>query len=110
MLTSRPAEIFSMKGKGSLAPGADGDVTLVDLEQSRVVDPAALASYSDYSLYEGWTLRGWPVRAILRGETIMQDGRVVGAGGMGVIWNDGGEGWPREAHPVPSREREGMRE
>ncbi|PNU03345.1 dihydroorotase [Novosphingobium guangzhouense] len=83
LLTSKPAEAFSMKGKGSLAPGADGDVTLVDLEQSRVVDPAALASYSDYSLYEGWTLRGWPVRAILRGETIMQDGKVTGAGGYG---------------------------
>ncbi|GAB7552781.1 hypothetical protein NRB_22870 [Novosphingobium sp. 11B] len=28
-------------------------------------------------------------------------------GGMGVIWNDGGEGWRREAHPCPSRKREG---
>lgn len=83
LLTSRPAEIFRLAGKGTLAPGADGDLTLVDLEQRRVVDPAELGSYSDYSLYEGWELRGWPRRAILRGKTIMHDGVITGEGGYG---------------------------
>jgi dihydropyrimidinase len=83
LLSSRPAEIFAMAGKGSLSPGADADVTLVDLTQERVVDPAALGSYSDYSLYEGQTFKGWPVRAILRGETIMRDAQIVGGAGYG---------------------------
>lgn len=83
VLTSRPAEIFGMKGKGSLAMGSDGDVTLVDLAREKVVDPAALGSYSDYSLYEGWSLKGWPVRTILRGRTIMDDGVITGEGGYG---------------------------
>lgn len=83
VLTKRPAEIFGMTGKGSLALGADADVTLVDLAREQVVDPAALGSYSDYSLYEGWRLKGWPVRTILRGRTIMHDGVIVGEGGYG---------------------------
>jgi dihydropyrimidinase len=83
LLAQRPAEIFAMKNKGSLAPGADADVTLVDLERVGTVDPAALGSYSDYSLYEGSALKGWPVRAILRGRTIMHDARIVGEGGYG---------------------------
>jgi dihydropyrimidinase len=83
LLTSRPAEIFAMAGKGSLAPGADADVTLVDLAQERIVDPAALGSYSDYSLYEGQSFKGWPVRAILRGKTIRHDAAIVGEGGYG---------------------------
>jgi dihydropyrimidinase len=83
VLTKRPAEIFGIKGKGSLTVGADGDVTLVDLAREKVVDPAALGSYSDYSLYEGWSFKGWPVRTILRGQTIMNEGVITGAGGYG---------------------------
>jgi dihydropyrimidinase len=83
LLTSSPARIFNLANKGTLEVGADADVTLVDLEESRVVDPVALGSYSDYSLYEGWTLKGWPHRAILRGQTIMHDGRITGLGGYG---------------------------
>lgn len=83
VLTKRPADVFGIKGKGSLAVGADGDVTLVDLKRRKVVDPTALGSYSDYSLYEGWSFKGWPVRTILRGQTIMRDGVITGAGGYG---------------------------
>ena len=40
-------------------------------------------SYSNYSLYDGWKSRAWPVATIVRGETVMQDGRMVGRGGWG---------------------------
>lgn len=83
LLTRRPAETFAMQGKGSLSPGADGDITLVDLNRDRTVVPDELGSYSDYSLYEGWSLKGWPVRTILRGQTIMHDCMITGEGGYG---------------------------
>lgn len=83
LLTSAPADIFGIANKGSLAIGADGDLTLVDLDRERVVKPEELGSYSDYSLYEGWTFRGWPTRTILRGQTIMHDGKITGARGYG---------------------------
>lgn len=83
LLCRAPAEIFELAGKGSLAPGADADITLVDLEQSREVRPEELGSWSDYSLYEGWTFKGWPRRTILRGKTIMNDGTITGEGGYG---------------------------
>ena len=44
---------------------------------------AELGSYSDYSLYDGWALKGWPVETILRGHTVMRDGRITGAPGLG---------------------------
>lgn len=83
LLTSAPAAAFGMRGKGSLAIGADADLTLVDLEQVREVRHEELGSYSDYSLYDGWTLKGWPRRTILRGKTIMHDGAITGSGGDG---------------------------
>ncbi|MGE0311740.1 MAG: dihydroorotase family protein [Lautropia sp.] len=84
VLTRAPADIFNLlPAKGTLDVGADADLTLVDLERRRVVDAAELGSYSDYSLYEGRELRGWPVRTIVRGEVVMDEGRIVGAPGHG---------------------------
>lgn len=84
LLTQRPAEIFNLDpDKGSLQIGAHADLTLVDLNKVRTVKAEELGSYSDYSLYDGWDLKGWPVRTIVRGETVMQDGKIVGKPGYG---------------------------
>jgi len=84
LLTSAPADIFNLAPrKGRIAVGADADLTLVDLERVRTVRAAELGSYSDYSLYDGWALKGWPVRTIVRGATVMDDGKIVGAPGYG---------------------------
>jgi dihydropyrimidinase len=42
-----------------------------------------LGGLSDFSLWDGWTLRGWPVMTILRGEVIMENGKVTGKQGFG---------------------------
>ena len=47
------------------------------------VRAAEFGSYSDYSLYDGWRLRGWPRRTIVRGVTVMRDGEIVAPGGTG---------------------------
>jgi len=84
VLTSGPAGIFDIApAKGDIAVGADADLTLVDLERERVVNHAELGSYSDYSLYDGWKLKGWPVATIVRGSPVMEEGRIVGAPGYG---------------------------
>ncbi|MFZ9505879.1 MAG: dihydroorotase [Burkholderiaceae bacterium] len=92
-VTSGPARIFDLAPvKGSLARGADADFTLVDLERERTVRADELGSYSDYSLYDGWTFKGWPVRTIVRGVTVMDEGRITGAGGHGeYLWRRIGE-------------------
>ena len=63
--------------------GMDADFALVDLGLTRRVVAAELGSYSDYSLYDGWELTGWPVATILRGTPVMQRGRIVGPPGLG---------------------------
>ena len=84
VLASGPAKIFDLEPvKGRIAPGSDADFTLVDLNRERAVIPAQLGSYSDYSLYENQVLKGWPVRTIVRGVTVMDEHKIVGAGGHG---------------------------
>jgi dihydropyrimidinase len=83
-LTAAPARIFQIaERKGYIRPGHDGDLTIVDLDLERAVVPSELGSYSDYSLYEGWKFRGWPVQTIVRGETVMNAGKLVGKPGWG---------------------------
>lgn len=83
LLAATPARIFGLGGKGDIKPGFDADLTIVDLDRVREVRSAELGSFSDYSLYDGWQFTGWPVMTIVRGETVMTDGAIVGAPGFG---------------------------
>jgi dihydropyrimidinase len=72
------ARIFGMyPKKGTIQPGSDADLTIVDLNLEKTVTPELLQSYSDYTIYDGWKLRGWPIMTIVRGKIIMEDGQVV---------------------------------
>ena len=66
--TSRnPARIYGVyPQKGDIRPGTDADLALVDLETEKRVRPEKLHSFSDFSLYEGDVLKGWP-KAIIKG-------------------------------------------
>jgi dihydropyrimidinase len=84
LVAANPARIFGIDNrKGALWPGMDADITLVNLNLERVVRHEDLLSYSDYSIYDGWTFKGWAVETILRGKTVMQDGKLTGTPGDG---------------------------
>jgi dihydropyrimidinase len=72
------ARIFGMyPRKGTIQPGSDADLTIIDLDLEQKVTPELLKSYSDYSIYDGQKLRGWPVNTIVRGIVVMEDGQVI---------------------------------
>jgi dihydropyrimidinase len=71
------ARIFGMyPKKGTIQQESDADLTIVDLDLQQKVTPDLLQSYSDYTIYDGWTLKGWPILTMVRGEVIMENGRV----------------------------------
>jgi len=63
--------------KGALAPGSDADVVLIDPAISRTLTKDDF-HVSDYSPWEGWDVRGWPVTTLLRGKVIVENGRLHG--------------------------------
>ncbi|GIW07937.1 MAG: dihydroorotase-like protein [Dehalococcoidia bacterium] len=91
LTATAPARLFGLSpAKGSIRIGADADLVVVDLDREQVADAALFLSDADYSLYDGWTLKGWPVMTILRGQVVMRDGAVVGTPGGGRYLHRGG--------------------
>jgi len=78
VLSRNAARIYRIANKGTLAVGYDADITVVDPDLERAVDPSRLESFADYSPYEGTKLRGWPVATYVRGREIMSDGAITG--------------------------------
>jgi dihydroorotase len=66
LMALNPARILGLK-KGTLAIGADADITVIDPEAVRTVDPARFASRSRNTPFGGWKLRGWPVITLVGG-------------------------------------------
>jgi dihydroorotase len=68
-LTAKPARVLSLRGKGTLEPGADADVTLIDPNDDWVIDVDAFRSQSRNCPFHGKPVRGRAVRTIVGGRT-----------------------------------------
>lgn len=84
LTSTKPAKVFGLyPRKGAMQPGSDADLVVVDLAREETIDPTRLGSFADYSLYEGWTLKGTPTLTLVRGTVVMQDGEIVVPEGYG---------------------------
>jgi dihydropyrimidinase len=84
--STNAARIFGLHPrKGVIREGADADIVIWDPERKGTVTAEADLSKSDYSVYEGWPVTGWPVTTIRRGEVVFDGNRVTGAPGTGKL-------------------------
>lgn len=67
LLSGAPARLLGLPRKGSLLPGSDADVTVLDPRAWRQV-PERFVSNSSNSPFKGRKLRGWPVLTVAAGE------------------------------------------
>jgi dihydroorotase len=68
--TVNPARIFNLK-KGSLLPGTDADVTIIDLENTWTVDVNKFKSKSRNSPFHGRNVRGEVVATFVCGKMVL---------------------------------------
>jgi dihydropyrimidinase len=84
MTSLHTAQIFGMyPQKGVIQKGSDADIVLVDLKKENKVSTETIDGFSDYNVYEGWNLKGWPVKTLVRGNIIAEDSRIVAKPGYG---------------------------
>ncbi len=65
-LTREPARVFGLP-YGTLVPGVEADVTLLDLNATWVVETARLHSLSRNTPFAGWTMKGKVVKTFVGG-------------------------------------------
>jgi len=89
-LTSAGAQrVFQIAGKGRMAEGWDGDLTLVDLKARRTLQHADMATRSGWTPFDGMEVEGYPAATIVRGRVVMRDGELIGsAGGRAVRFQE----------------------
>jgi dihydropyrimidinase len=84
IIASEPARLFGMAPKkGSLVPGSDADVVLLDPEEEWTMGLDTLHMAADWSAYEGIQIQGKIQKVFSRGELIIDGEECVGTPGRG---------------------------
>jgi dihydropyrimidinase len=82
---TNPAKIFGLyPRKGALLPGADADIVIWDPRRRLTYGVAHARHRTDYNLYEGWELTGYPEKVFLRGKCIVDQEQWLGRAGGGT--------------------------
>jgi allantoinase len=86
LTATNPARQFGLyPHKGSLQPGADADLAIVDLEGTWHVRTADLVQRNQHSPFTGFTLHGTVERTLVRGVTVYDRGTFPAAPGHGRL-------------------------
>ena len=99
LLATNPAKLLGLfPRKGTLAVGSDADLVIFDPEREVALSAATLHSRSDHTIYEGQVVRGAPETVLVRGEPVVEGGRLVAPAEWGrfvprrparAYWNTG---------------------
>lgn len=86
MMAANPARIFGLyPQKGTLLPGADADLVVVDLDKEWTLEVDDLLYRNRHSAYVGRSFKGAVERTIVRGVTVYQTGQIMVEAGYGQL-------------------------
>jgi dihydroorotase len=72
LFTAGPVRVFDLKGRGTLARGSFGDVTIFDPKKRWTFEAAKSRSISHNTPFDGWQLSGKVVATIVGGRIVYQ--------------------------------------
>jgi len=84
LTSTNASKIFGMyPKKGIITNGSDADIVLINLKKERTITNELFSGFSDYVVYEGWNLKGWPVKTFVRGQMVSDEMEILGKPGYG---------------------------
>lgn len=83
LTAAEPARIFGMPQKGAIAPNKDADILLWNPAADYTISASTQAMKTDYSMFEGWQVKGNVASVYSRGELIVDGGHFLGEPGRG---------------------------
>ncbi len=90
LASTNPAKIFGLyPRKGALLPGSDADLVIWDPQKKVKYGVAHAQHRTDYNLFEGWELTGYPEKVFLRGNLIVEGEKWRGKAGGGQFLKRG---------------------
>jgi dihydroorotase len=75
LFTTGPADVLGID-KGALDMGTDADITIIDPDLAKQVDPQRFYSKGKNNPFKGQLLRGWPCATIVKGRLVARDGKL----------------------------------
>ena len=83
-VSTNPAKIMGLyPKKGSLDVGTDADITIIHPAKRTKVDWHKMATNTDWSPYQGWSLAGFAEATFSRGTQVVENYKFVGKNGHG---------------------------
>jgi len=73
LLSTNPARVFGLSGRGTLATGAHADVTIFDPKRKWTFDASQSLSKSRNTPYDGWSFTGRAVATIVGGIMVYEE-------------------------------------
>ncbi|MDR1920701.1 MAG: dihydropyrimidinase [Candidatus Adiutrix sp.] len=83
LVSTAPARLFGLTGKGGLQAGFDADVVVFDPHFEKKLAAENLHQAVDYTPFEDLLVRGWPKMVFARGRKIVDGERFMGEPGSG---------------------------
>ncbi|HSA60152.1 MAG TPA: dihydroorotase [bacterium] len=74
LLSAGPAKIAGFKGRGTLKPGSDADITVFDPGAKGKIDASRFRSKSRNTPFDGWPVRGRVHYTIVGGKVVYDEG------------------------------------
>jgi len=73
-MCSNPARLYGIKNKGRIEIGYDADLVLVDMAREKTIEDGKLQTKVNWSPYNGWKTKGWPVMTMVNGNIVFHEG------------------------------------
>jgi len=81
----KPAQTFRLRERGSLSEGCIADIVVVDVKREHKIDASRFFSKAKFSPFNGWKVKGKPVKTLVNGCLVMDEGEIVAKLGTGRI-------------------------
>jgi dihydroorotase len=85
-MCENPAKIFRLNNKGFIKNGYDADFVIVDMKAQKKIRNDEMRTKCGWSPFDGFEVRGWPVKTIVRGKIVFEDGDVMKNKGRGIVY------------------------